>query len=89
MFYKLLLHFYIIDLEGEMYQLSHLLTEQASLLNSLTSSSIVSEQISKSGKEVNGVQNTQVDNVVEEKRVHKLLNIMERVENCNVSITYL
>lgn len=72
-----------------MYQLSHLLTEQGSLLNSLISSSIVSEQISKSGKEVNGVQNTEVDNVVEEKRVHKLLNIMERVENCNVSITYL
>ncbi|XP_016660436.1 exocyst complex component 8 isoform X2 [Acyrthosiphon pisum] len=73
----------IANLEGEMYQLSHLLTEQASLLNSLASSSIVSEQISKSGKEVNGVQNTEVDNVVEEKRVHKLLNIMERVENCN------
>lgn len=72
-----------------MYQLSHLLTEQASLLNSLASSSIVSEQISKSGKEVNGVQNAEVDNVIEEKRVQKLLNIMERVENCNVSITYI
>jgi len=81
--------FYFIDLEGEMYQLSHLLTEQASLLNSLASSSIVGEQISNSGKEVNGVQNTEVDNVGEEKRVHKLLNIMERVENCNVSITVL
>ncbi|XP_026811815.1 exocyst complex component 8 isoform X2 [Rhopalosiphum maidis] len=73
----------IANLEGEMYQLSHLLTEQASLLNSLASSSIVSEQISNSGKEVNGVQNAEVDNVVEEKRVQKLLNIMERVENCN------
>lgn len=78
--------FFFIDLEGEMYQLSHLLTEQASLLNSLASSSIVSEQISNSSKEINGVQNTEVDNVVEEKRVQKLLNIMERVENCNVSI---
>lgn len=73
-----------LDLEGEMYQLSHLLTEQASLLNSLASSSIVSEQISNSGK-VNGIQNTEIDNVIEEKRVQKLLNIMERVENCNVS----
>ncbi|CAH1715043.1 exocyst complex component 8 isoform X2 [Aphis gossypii] len=73
----------IANLEGEMYQLSHLLTEQASLLNSLASSSIVSEQISNSGKEVNGVQNAEVDNVIEEKRVQKLLNIMERVENCN------
>uniref|UniRef100_A0A2S2P2L2 Exocyst complex component 8 n=1 Tax=Schizaphis graminum TaxID=13262 RepID=A0A2S2P2L2_SCHGA len=73
----------IANLEGEMYQLSHLLTEQASLLNSLASSSIVSEQISNSGKEMNGVQNAEVDNVVEEKRVQKLLNIMERVENCN------
>lgn len=72
-----------------MYQLSHLLTEQGSLLNSLASSSIVSEKMSNSGKEVNGVQNAEVDNVVEEKRVHKLLNIMERVENCNVSITFL
>jgi len=71
-----------------MYQLSHLLTEQASLLNSLGSSSIVSEQISNSGKEVNGVQNTKVDNVVEEKRVQKLLNIMERVENCHVCSIY-
>lgn len=69
-----------------MYQLSHLLTEQASLLNSLASSSIVSEQISNSGKEMNGAQNAEIDNVVEEKRVQKLLNIMERVENCNVSI---
>lgn len=69
-----------------MYQLSHLLTEQASLLNSLASSSIVSEQISNSGKEMNGVKNPEVDNVVEEKRVQKLLNIMERVENCNVCI---
>ncbi|XP_022172664.1 exocyst complex component 8 isoform X2 [Myzus persicae] len=73
----------IANLEGEMYQLSHLLTEQGSLLNSLASSSIVSEKMSNSGKEVNGVQNAEVDNVVEEKRVHKLLNIMERVENCN------
>jgi len=72
-----------------MYQLSHLLTEQGSLLNSLASSSIVSEKISNSAKEVNGVQNAKVDNVVEEKRVNKLLNIMERVENCHVSITYL
>lgn len=78
--------FYVTDLEGEMYQLSHLLTEQASLLNSLASSSIVSEQISNSNKEINGVPNAEVDNVNEEKRVQKLLNIMERVENCSVSI---
>lgn len=69
-----------------MYQLSHLLTEQASLLNSLASSSIVSEQISNSNKEINGVPNAKVDNVNEEKRVQKLLNIMERVESCSVSI---
>lgn len=84
--YKIILIF-VLDLEGEMYQLSHLLTEQASLLNTLASSSIVWEQMSDSSKELNGVQNTEVDNVVEEKRVQKLLNIMERVENCNVSIT--
>lgn len=78
--------FYVTDLEGEMYQLSHLLTEQASLLNSLASSSIVSEQISDSNKEMNGAPNAKVDNVNEEKRVQKLLNIMERVENCSVSI---
>jgi len=72
-----------------MYQLSHLLTEQASLFNSLASSSIVSDQISNSGQEVNGDQNAEIDNVVEEKRVQKLLNIMEKVENCNVCITYL
>jgi len=72
-----------------MYQLSHLLTEQASLLNSLASSSIVSEQISNSDQEVNGIQNGELDNVVEEKRVQKLLNIMEKVENCNVCIIYL
>lgn len=76
----------MLDLEGEMYQLSHLLTEQASLLNSLASSSIVSEQSSNSDKEVNGIQSVEVDNVVEEKRVQKLRNIMERVENCSVSI---
>lgn len=55
----------------------------------MASSSIVSEQISNSGQEVNGVQNAEIDNVVEEKRVQKLLNIMEKVENCNVCITYL
>lgn len=71
-----------------MYQLSHLLTEQASLLNSLASSTVVSEQISNSGKDMNSDQNTELDNVVEEKRVQKLLNIMERVDNCNVSMTY-
>lgn len=70
-----------------MYQLSHLLTEQASLLNTLAGSSIVWEQISDSGKELNGVQNSELDNVIEEKRVQKLLNIMERVENCKVNIT--
>lgn len=69
-----------------MYQLSHLLTEQASLLNSLASSSIVSEQISNSSKDMNGVHNAELDNVNEEKRVQKLQNIMERVENCYVSI---
>lgn len=69
-----------------MYQLSHLLTEQASLLNSLASSSIVSEQNCNTGDGMNGVQNDEGDNIVEEKRVQKLLNIMERVENCNVNI---
>lgn len=69
-----------------MYQLSHLLTEQSSLLNTLTSSTIVSEQISNAGKEVIGGQSPEIDNLDEEKRVQKLLNIMERVENCNVSI---
>lgn len=69
-----------------MYQLSHLLTEQASLLNSLASSSIVSEQNCNSSDGVNGVTSDEGDNIVEEKRVQKLLNIMERVENCNVSI---
>lgn len=83
-----MIKFFFLDLEGEMYQLSHLLTEQGSLFNSLASSSIVSEQILNSGKEVNGAQNAEVDNVVEEKRVSKLLNIMERVENCHVSIMY-
>lgn len=69
-----------------MYQLSHLLTEQASLLNSLASSSIVSEQNCNSSDGINGVQSDEGDNIVEEKRVQKLLNIMERVENCNVNI---
>lgn len=69
-----------------MYQLSHLLTEQGSLLNALASSTIVSEQICNSGKEVNGIQNNELDNVNEGKIVQKLLNIMERVENCNVGI---
>lgn len=72
-----------------MYQLSHLLTEQSSLLNSLASSTIVSEQTLNSDKETNDVSNEKVDNVNEEKRIQKLLNIMERVENCTVSCTYL
>lgn len=80
---------FLIDLEGEMYQLSHLLTEQASLLNSLASSSIVGEQNSNSGNDINGIKNDEIDNVVEEKRIQKLRNIMERVENCNVSIFFI
>jgi len=76
---------YFTDLEGEMYQLSHLLTEQSSLLNLLASSTIVSDQTSNSDKETNNMSNDKVDNVNEEKRIQKLLNIMERVENCAVS----
>lgn len=73
------------DLEGEMYQLSHLLTEQSSLLNLLANSTIVSDQTANTDKETNDVSNDKVDNVNEEKRIQKLLNIMERVENCTVS----
>ncbi|XP_050436948.1 exocyst complex component 8 [Adelges cooleyi] len=72
----------ISNLEGEMYQLSHLLTEQSSLLTSLASSSIVTDQISNSEKKFNGEHSAKTDNLIEEKRLQKLLNIMERVENC-------
>ncbi|XP_050537306.1 exocyst complex component 8 isoform X2 [Daktulosphaira vitifoliae] len=72
----------IANLEGEMYQLSHLLTEQASLLNSLICSSIVSEKVPSPDKLYNGEANIKQDNTIEEKRYQKLLNIMERIDNC-------
>lgn len=66
-----------------MYQLSHLLSEQRSLLNSLASTSILGDETSivlevESGKENSAEQE-------EEERRHKLGAILEKVEGCGVS----
>ncbi|KAF7270056.1 exocyst complex component Exo84 [Rhynchophorus ferrugineus] len=68
----------ISHLESEMYQLSHLLSEQKSLLNALSATSILEDRnhinIEKSNK--------LSEQEIEEENKQKLTMILEKVENC-------
>lgn len=85
----------LLDLESEMYQLSHLLTEQRSLIVSLLENSVLGDKApglrgvekpetsSKFKTEV--AINLNVDNQEGRKRLTALL---EKVEGCAVSLNF-
>lgn len=80
-----------LDLESEMYQLSHLLTEQRSLLAALASTSLLGSTNagSSSGSENTSdvtVRPEEQQQREEEERRRKLTAALEKVEGCLVSI---
>lgn len=73
----------ISHLESEMYQLSHMLTEQRSLLSSLASMSLLGDKISSVPQEAESeteAKSPQEDG--EEERRRRLAAILEKVEGC-------
>ncbi|KAL0277788.1 UNVERIFIED_CONTAM: hypothetical protein PYX00_004953 [Menopon gallinae] len=72
----------ITHLESEMYQLSHLLTEQKSLLE-MANVNMLGDQLMKSQQEVDEKENYQAQAKNEEDdRIRILTSIMEKVEGC-------
>ncbi|ENN75228.1 exocyst complex component 8 [Dendroctonus ponderosae] len=68
----------ISHLESEMYQLSHLLSEQKSLLSALSATSILEDRT-----QVNFERNPKLDeHEIEEENKLKLATILEKVEGC-------
>ena len=68
-----------IDLESEMYQLSHMLTEQRSLLSTLASSCLTPAA---------PLESPQQESKNEDQRENLLAAIAEKVEGCAVSIIF-
>lgn len=86
---ELILNSIIPDLESEMYQLSHLLTEQRSLLAALASTSLLGSTNAgaATGGESTTDITTQPDEQLqrdEEERRRKLTAALEKVEGCVV-----
>lgn len=83
MFYSLCIFAFkhcCLDLESEMYQLSHLLSEQKSLLNALSTTSVLGDEtpiITEIDKAKRGEDEDEVK--------QKIAEIIERVEGCTVS----
>lgn len=65
-----------------MYQLSHLLSEQKSLLNSLASTSILEDSTPRNIEIENNVNEKDQD----EESKQKIAAILEKVEGCKVNI---
>ncbi|XP_063224214.1 exocyst complex component 8 [Bacillus rossius redtenbacheri] len=71
----------ISHLESEMYQLSHMLTEQQSLLSSLSSTSLLGDKAPPAQESDGGAKPR--DEAREEERRHQMLTaILEKVEGC-------
>lgn len=70
----------ISHLESEMYQLSHLLSEQRSLLNSLSTTSVLGDETPIVVEADSSKQNGEEQE--EETRRHKLATILGNVEGC-------
>lgn len=68
-----------------MYQLSHLLSEQKSLLNSLASTSILEDSTPRNIEIENNVNEKDQD----EESKQKIAAILEKVEGCKVNIMLL
>lgn len=70
-------------MEGDMYQLSHLLSEQRSLLTTLASTSVFQNQ---ERIELNDPENSKYDeDNIELKRKQALSDIAEKIEGCIVN----
>lgn len=74
---------FILDLESEMYQLSHLLAEQRTLLSALYNTSILGDETPFILEVDSNKQLTEEKE--EELRKQKLIAVMEKVEGCTVS----
>ncbi|PSN36893.1 hypothetical protein C0J52_11426 [Blattella germanica] len=74
----------ISHLESEMYQLSHMLTEQRSLLASLANTSLLGDKIPSAldSDVAAGTQSEDKEEKEEEERRRKLTAILEKVEGC-------
>lgn len=73
-----------IDLESEMYQLSHLLSEQKLLLGSLSTSVLGDDTPVVTETDTSKDREEQ-----EEEQRQKIASISERVEGCTVCFTFL
>lgn len=69
-----------------MYQLSHLLSEQKSLLNALSTTSILGDEAPFNAEPE--LKETDIKQQEEENR-HKIAAILEKVEGCKVCINIL
>lgn len=65
-----------------MYQLSHLLSEQKSLLNSLLTTSVLGDETPV----ITEVETTKQSEDKEDEAKQKIAEILERVEGCTVSL---
>nr|CAD7587786.1 unnamed protein product [Timema genevievae] len=76
----------ISHLESEMYQLSHMLAEQRSLLGALSTTSVLGDKGPNCVEEADtGAESTEdegQEEKEEEERRHKLATILEKVEGC-------
>lgn len=78
---------YKLDLESEMYQLSHLLSEQRLLLSGLADTALLADEISAvSEKEENNGSLQSTEEKEKDARKRKLATILEKVEGCSVSV---
>lgn len=75
---------YDLDLESEMYQLSHLLSEQKSLLNALSTTSVLGDETPI----ITEIEKSEQSEDKEDEAKQKIAEILERVEGCTVSNFY-
>ncbi|KAJ8870870.1 hypothetical protein PR048_027171 [Dryococelus australis] len=73
------------DLESEMYQLSHMLTEQQSLLALLSATSLLGDKVPPVQESDTGAK-PQDEAHEEEQRHQRLTAILEKVEGCVVRV---
>jgi hypothetical protein len=72
-----------------MYQLSHMLSEQRSLLSSLTETSLLGIRATIVGPSGDDAVSPGGDESVEDAQRRKLASIIEKVEGCVVNIYYI
>lgn len=76
----------MLDLESEMYQLSHLLSEQRLLLSGLADTALLADEMPAiQEKEENNDSLQNNEDQEKDARKRKLATILEKVEGCSVS----